>query len=45
MFRSLQDDNGDDSGTAGVFIMGLEFGRRILGAKLIASDADDRDTI
>ena len=45
MFRSLQDDNGDDSGTAGVFIIGSEFGMRTLGAKLTTSDADDWDTI
>ena len=39
------DDNGDDSGTAGVFIRGSEFGRWTLAAKLTASDADDQDII
>ncbi len=37
------DDNGDDSGTAGVFIRGSEFGRWTLAAKQTASDADDQD--
>ena len=36
---------GDDSGTAGVFIRGSEFGRWTLAAKLTASDADDQDII
>ncbi len=39
------DDSGDDSGTAGVFIRGSEFGRWTLAAKLTASDADDQDII
>ena len=38
-------DSGDDSGTAGVFIRGSEFGRWTLAAKLTASDADDQDII
>ena len=41
----LDDDNGDDSGTAGVFIRGSEFGRWTLAAKLTASGADDQDVI
>ena len=36
---------GDDSGTAGVFIRGSEFGRWTLAAKLTASDSDDQDII
>ena len=36
---------GDDSGTAGAFISGSEFGRWTLAAKLTASGADDQDVI